>query len=54
MGVSEVIGSLSDNPYFGAGFGLFGIGAATAVARKSAQVKVLVSGAIDVGLFYST
>jgi len=38
MGLSDVIGSLSDNPYFGAGFGLFGVGAGAAIARKGAQV----------------
>ena len=40
MGVSEIISSLSDNPYFGAGFGLFGVGAGAAIARKSAQVGI--------------
>ena len=38
MGVTEIISSLGDNPYFGAGFGLFGVGAGAAIARKSAQV----------------
>jgi len=39
MGVTELVTSLGDNPYFGAGFGLFGIGAITAVSRKASQVS---------------
>ena len=39
MGVTELVASLGDNPYFGAGFGLFGIGAITAVSRKASQVS---------------
>lgn len=38
MGLAEVVSSLSDNPYFGAGFGLFGVGAAAAVGKKATQV----------------
>ena len=37
MGLSDIISSLSENPYFGAGFGLFGVGTALAVGRKGAQ-----------------
>lgn len=37
MPISELIGSLSSNPYFGAGFGLFGVGAAAAILRKGLQ-----------------
>lgn len=33
----EYIQALSDNPYFGAGFGLFGLGAGAALLRKGAQ-----------------
>lgn len=39
MALGELITSLSTNPYFGAGFGLFGVGAAAAVARKGIQVS---------------
>jgi len=37
MAITEYISSLSDNPYFGAGFGLFGLGAGAAILRKSFQ-----------------
>lgn len=37
MPISDIIDGLSSNPYFGAGFGLFGVGAAAALLRKGAQ-----------------
>lgn len=33
-----MVSSLADNPYFGAGFGLFGLGAGTAVLRKAFMI----------------
>ena len=41
MGLQEVIAGLGDNPYFGAGFGLFGIGVVTAAARRGAAVGAM-------------
>lgn len=37
MPLSDYISSLGDNPYFGAGFGLFGVGFAASLLRKSGQ-----------------
>lgn len=37
MPLVEVISSLKDNPYFGAGFGLVGVGALLAALRKGVQ-----------------
>ncbi|PIK52426.1 putative mitochondrial chaperone BCS1 [Apostichopus japonicus] len=37
MTIAEYISSLSDNPYFGAGFGLVGIGAVIAASKKGLQ-----------------
>ncbi|CAD7092463.1 unnamed protein product [Hermetia illucens] len=37
MTITEYISALSDNPYFGAGFGLFGLGASAAILRKGLQ-----------------
>ncbi|XP_046392935.1 mitochondrial chaperone BCS1 [Ischnura elegans] len=37
MTIAEYVSALSDNPYFGAGFGLFGIGAGAAILRKGLQ-----------------
>ncbi|KAJ6223033.1 hypothetical protein RDWZM_001578 [Blomia tropicalis] len=36
MTISELVGSLQNNPYFGAGFGLVGLTAALATGRKAA------------------
>ncbi|XP_046668964.1 mitochondrial chaperone BCS1 [Homalodisca vitripennis] len=41
MTISEIVTSLGDNPYFGAGFGLFGVGAAAAVLRKGLQGSLI-------------
>uniref|UniRef100_A0A2P2I0H4 Mitochondrial chaperone BCS1 n=1 Tax=Hirondellea gigas TaxID=1518452 RepID=A0A2P2I0H4_9CRUS len=38
MGLQELIGSLGDNPYFGAGFGLFGLGIASAILRRGVVI----------------
>ena len=37
MTVIDYVQTLSDNPYFGAGFGLFGLGAGAALLRKGMQ-----------------
>jgi len=42
MTLSDYVHSLTDNPYFGAGFGLFGVGASAAVLRKALQGAVVV------------
>lgn len=41
MTIMELISGLSDNPYFGAGFGLFGIATSAALLRKSAQGAII-------------
>jgi chaperone BCS1 len=40
MGLAEIGASLADNPYFGAGFGLFGVGAVAAASKKITQVHL--------------
>lgn len=42
MTLIEYVQALSDNPYFGAGFGLFGLGAGAALLRKGAQVGAVI------------
>lgn len=41
MTIVEYFASLAQNPYFGAGFGLFGIGASAAMLRKGMQTSVI-------------
>ncbi|CAL4165816.1 unnamed protein product [Meganyctiphanes norvegica] len=41
MGFQELIGSLADNPYFGAGFGLFGVGAGASMLRKGYSLGLI-------------
>lgn len=41
MTIHEYISALGDNPYFGAGFGLFGIGAGAALLRKGLQASLI-------------
>lgn len=41
MPFTDYISSLSDNPYFGAGFGLVGLGAGAAVLRRGFQVSAM-------------
>lgn len=42
MSITELVSSLSANPYFGAGFGLFGVGLGAAVLRKAANISKLI------------
>lgn len=41
MTISDYAQALSDNPYFGAGFGLFGLGLGAALLRRSTQVGLM-------------
>ena len=41
MGISELLATLGDNPYFGAGFGLIGIGTGIAMLKKSSQMGMI-------------
>lgn len=41
MAITEFVSTLSDNPYFGAGFGLFGVGAGAALLRKAFQTSLI-------------
>ena len=40
MALTELVTSLASNPYFSAGFGLFGVGSAAAVGRSLAKISV--------------
>lgn len=42
MTLADLLASLKGNPYFGAGFGLVGVGALLAFARKAAQLGMVV------------
>lgn len=41
MGIKDLIESLSENPYFGAGFGLVGVGTLLAFAKKGSQAGMV-------------
>lgn len=41
MPLTDVLSTLGDNPYFGAGFGLFGLGLGAAMLRKGASVGLV-------------
>lgn len=41
MTLTQYIADLGSNPYFGAGFGLFGVGAGVAILRKVSQVGMI-------------
>ena len=54
MGIQDIIASLADNPYFGAGFGLFGLGAGTAVLRKGYGVSIVLTMIVTDSLLTSS
>lgn len=39
--VERITSNLSDNPYFGAGFGLVGVGAGVAAARRALSIGLI-------------
>ena len=39
--MSNLLATLSDNPYFGAGFGLFGVGLGASLLRKGGQMGMI-------------
>lgn len=41
MPLTDILSSLGDNPYFGAGFGLVGLGSGLAVLRKGSQLGMM-------------
>ncbi|XP_071950080.1 mitochondrial chaperone BCS1-like [Antedon mediterranea] len=41
MTIKDIISSLGDNPYFGAGFGLVGLGSLLALAKKGSQYGMI-------------
>ncbi|XP_042886966.1 mitochondrial chaperone BCS1-like isoform X1 [Penaeus japonicus] len=41
MGIQDLVASLGENPYFSAGFGLFGVGAGAAVLRKGYTIGLI-------------
>ena len=42
MALAELVTSLASNPYFSAGFGLFGVGSAAAVGRSLVKISAAV------------
>lgn len=53
MTFMDYVQTLSDNPYFGAGFGLFGLGAGAALLRKGAQFGAVIFRYNAKHLFYT-
>lgn len=41
MAITKFVSTLSDNPYFGASFGLFGVGAGAELLRKAFQTSLI-------------